>query len=270
MTLMPTGVRTPVVSMSMRPLIGIVQALLTPGMRTASSIWLTRSSQEMRSGQMGRNAGSIHAGTRPEYHLGSCRHLPCGFSTMVVSIIENGAGSVDVSARPALPITLSTSGKRLRALSWRCTDGPLRRRRSTLRLLWLLRGRSEPDLWRQHDRLSVFVLRLNGRHYDTLAGLDRIGLHRRRAPQDARLLVHGDHGRLAVRGFHLEMVLVDHRHRAHDLVLVTRVRQEARCRGQGQDERQDRNKSGHRVSPGCLWRVGADVVVEPVPPSRNR
>ena len=28
----------------------------------------------------------------------------------VVSIIENGAGSVDVSARPALPITRSTSG----------------------------------------------------------------------------------------------------------------------------------------------------------------
>ena len=31
----------------------------------------------------------------------------------VVSIIENGAGSVEVSARPALPNTRSTSGKDL-------------------------------------------------------------------------------------------------------------------------------------------------------------
>ncbi len=35
----------------------------------------------------------------------------------VVSIIENGAGSVDVSARPALPKTRSTSGKDLRIRS---------------------------------------------------------------------------------------------------------------------------------------------------------
>ena len=31
---MPIGVRTPVDSMSMRALIGMVQALVTPGMRT--------------------------------------------------------------------------------------------------------------------------------------------------------------------------------------------------------------------------------------------
>ena len=37
----------------------------------------------------------------------------------MVSIIENGAGSVEVSARPALPITLSTSGKRFSTASWR-------------------------------------------------------------------------------------------------------------------------------------------------------
>ncbi len=32
---MPTGVRMPVASMSIRPLIGMVQALVTPGSRTA-------------------------------------------------------------------------------------------------------------------------------------------------------------------------------------------------------------------------------------------
>jgi hypothetical protein len=43
-TLIPTGVRIPVVSMSIRPLIGIVQALVVPGMRSASSISATSSS----------------------------------------------------------------------------------------------------------------------------------------------------------------------------------------------------------------------------------
>ena len=37
----------------------------------------------------------------------------CGFSMTVVSIISTGAGSVAVSARPSLPKTRSTSGKRL-------------------------------------------------------------------------------------------------------------------------------------------------------------
>ena len=46
------------------------------------------------------------------------RHSAGGFSTTVVSIIENGAGSVDVSARPALPNTETTSGKDLRIRSW--------------------------------------------------------------------------------------------------------------------------------------------------------
>ena len=40
-TLMPTGVRTPVVSMSMRALIGIVQALVVPGNLSASFISCT-------------------------------------------------------------------------------------------------------------------------------------------------------------------------------------------------------------------------------------
>ena len=51
---MPTGVRTPVVSMSMRPLIGMVQALVMPGSCSAWSISAISSSQEMRSGQMRR------------------------------------------------------------------------------------------------------------------------------------------------------------------------------------------------------------------------
>ncbi len=39
----------------------------------------------------------------------------------MVSIIEKGAGSVEVSARPALPKTLETSGKlfRMRSCVWR-------------------------------------------------------------------------------------------------------------------------------------------------------
>ena len=43
-----------------------------------------------------------------------------GFSTMVVSIIESGAGSVEVSARPALPNTRSTSGNLRSCLSIVC------------------------------------------------------------------------------------------------------------------------------------------------------
>ena len=39
---------------------------------------------------------------------------------MTVSIIENGAGSVEVSARPALPSTRATSGKRIRMRSCTC------------------------------------------------------------------------------------------------------------------------------------------------------
>ena len=39
---------------------------------------------------------------------------------MTVSSMESGAGSVEVSARPALPSTRSTSGKRrmIRSVTW--------------------------------------------------------------------------------------------------------------------------------------------------------
>src|SRR5260370_36921028 len=45
------------------------------------------------------------------------RHWPGGFRVMFVSIISSGAGSVAVSARPALANTLATSGNVLRILS---------------------------------------------------------------------------------------------------------------------------------------------------------
>ena len=75
----------------MRPLIGIVHALVTPGIRTAESI----------------------AATRPSY-VTPGRHWSSGLSEIVVSIMSSPAGSVAVFARPALPHTCSTSGKLLR------------------------------------------------------------------------------------------------------------------------------------------------------------
>ena len=64
----------------------------------------------MRSGQSGRTSGSRNDGSHDEYQRGFARHCDSGLRTTVVSIIESGAGSVDVSARPALPNTRSTSG----------------------------------------------------------------------------------------------------------------------------------------------------------------
>ena len=95
---MPTGVLMPVDSMSMRVLMGMVQALVTPGKRMARFI-----SSVSRSGVMpgGRQAAS-------------------GLSWMVVSSMLSGAGSVAVSARPTLPNTCSTSGKVRRMRSVCC------------------------------------------------------------------------------------------------------------------------------------------------------
>ena len=45
--LMPTGVLIPVLNMSMRPLIGIVHALVTPGTFNVASISLTSSCDDM-------------------------------------------------------------------------------------------------------------------------------------------------------------------------------------------------------------------------------
>ena len=74
----------------------------------------------MRSGVIGRKTGFSHSGAHPEYHVGTRRHSACGLSVMTVSSIDSGAGSVLVSARPALPRTRSTSGncRMIRSLTW--------------------------------------------------------------------------------------------------------------------------------------------------------
>src|SRR6478609_4596429 len=89
----------PVESMSMRALIGIVQALETPGNcsdRSISAISLS----------------SVMPG----------RHSLSGLRLITVSNISVGAGSVAVAARPALPQTDATSGNNLMILSWVCTN----------------------------------------------------------------------------------------------------------------------------------------------------
>ena len=78
----------PVESMSIRLRIGMVQALVSPGMRRAAS-----SSRISLSGVI------------------PCRHSLRGLSAIVVSIIDSGAGSVAESARPTFPKTCRTSGK---------------------------------------------------------------------------------------------------------------------------------------------------------------
>ena len=80
MTLTPTGVRMPVDSMSMRALIGIVQALETPGNCNDLSSLPDRPSR-------------CHV--RPPFLLRL--EIDDGLEHL------SGAGSVTVSARPALP-----------------------------------------------------------------------------------------------------------------------------------------------------------------------
>ena len=119
---MPIGVRMPVESMSSRPLMGMVQALEMPGSRSAASISALSSSSVMRSRQTGRSTRlePVRA-PRPSTSAASRATATRGLSTTVVSIIEKGAGSVEVSARPALPKTRSTSGKVRRILSCSCS-----------------------------------------------------------------------------------------------------------------------------------------------------
>src|SRR5712692_1424269 len=87
----------PVESISMRALIGMVQALLTPGNCKAAFMSEINLSTVMPDGQ-----------------------VSSGFKLMTVSNISVGAGSVAVLARPALPNTDSTSGKLLMILSCVC------------------------------------------------------------------------------------------------------------------------------------------------------
>lgn len=105
----------------MRALMGMVQALVVPGIWRAPFISVTSSSQDRRSGQIRRHTRLLsHSGDHEEYQRRFGRHSLGGFRTTVVSIIENGAGSVEVSARPAFPKTRSTSGNDLRMRSWTC------------------------------------------------------------------------------------------------------------------------------------------------------
>src|SRR5207244_10013843 len=92
-TLIPIGVRTPVESMSMRFLIGIVQMFGMPGKRRRESISAWSSSNVMRSGV--KNEKNHRAGLgQSEYQRGAVRHADSGFSTTVVSTLEKGAGAV--------------------------------------------------------------------------------------------------------------------------------------------------------------------------------
>src|SRR2546423_6521090 len=85
----------PVESMSIRALIGMVQALETPGNCNDLSISAISLSTVM-----------------------PARHSVSGFRLMTVSNISVGAGSVAVAARPAFPQTDATSGNDLMILSW--------------------------------------------------------------------------------------------------------------------------------------------------------
>ena len=107
--------------MSIRPLIGIVQAFVVPGIFSARSISSMSSSYVIRSRQTCRRTADSHSGAHGENQRSFGRHSSSGFRMTVVSIIERGAGSVEVSARPALPKTRSTSGNvaRTRSCVWR-------------------------------------------------------------------------------------------------------------------------------------------------------
>ena len=84
---MPTGLLMPVASMSMRLRMGGTHTLVRPG------TWTARSS-----------ASTNFSAVMP------VRHCVFGLNWIVVSNISSGAGSVAVSARPALPNTRATSG----------------------------------------------------------------------------------------------------------------------------------------------------------------
>ncbi len=123
-TLMPIGVRMPVESMSMRVLMGMVQAFVQPGSCTLRFSSSVSSCQVMRlrSGQRGRNTGLSQPGAHDEYQRGrsSVRHSLRGLSCTTDSTIASGAGSVGVSERPALPNTDATSGTERMSRSCTC------------------------------------------------------------------------------------------------------------------------------------------------------
>ena len=98
-TLTPTGLLIPVASMSIRLRMGGTQILDKPGTLTMRS-----SSSTSLSGVM------------------PARHWLLGLNWIVVSNISIGAGSVAVSARPAFPWTVATSGRVLMSRSVCCSS----------------------------------------------------------------------------------------------------------------------------------------------------
>jgi len=124
-TLMPTGVRTPVVSMSIRVRIGGAIAIWYPGIRSAASRSRDSSAsvRARASGHTAPNAGFTQSGAYSLYQRGVYRvgHSSCGRNVITVSIMSSCAGSVAVSARPTLPCTDATSAKLLIVWSCRCS-----------------------------------------------------------------------------------------------------------------------------------------------------
>jgi hypothetical protein len=116
----PTGVRSPVLNMSNLPLMGMVHELARPGIFTASFISLMSSYWEMWSGVMRRKRPFAQSGAQEEYQVSFLRHSDLGLRMITVSSIESGAGSVEVSALPAFPSTIFTSGNCLmiRSVTW--------------------------------------------------------------------------------------------------------------------------------------------------------
>ena len=88
------------------PAFSVFQALATPGSCSASFIWSTSCSVEIWSGVMRRKTRAAQPGAQSEYQVSTFRHCSGGFSTTTVSIMDSGAGSVEVSARPAFPRTV--------------------------------------------------------------------------------------------------------------------------------------------------------------------
>jgi len=95
--------------MSMRARTGAVQAFVQPGRTVFVSRCSTSSSVVIgaRSGQIRRSRRLNGSGAQLEYQRAwNIRgHSPRGWSRMVVSAIENGAGSVALSLRPIFPNT---------------------------------------------------------------------------------------------------------------------------------------------------------------------
>lgn len=119
-TFIPIGVFIPVASMSIRVFIGIVHAPVNPGILRDFSI-----NSESSLGVICLSVGNIFESgifiilghLEKNLSIETLRHCSTGFNIIIVSIMDNGAGSVAVSALPALPNTLLTSGKLLMILS---------------------------------------------------------------------------------------------------------------------------------------------------------